>query len=512
MAEVNTYIDFISLLPPEILVIVLVYVPLKNVLLCLRVCSQWNIKITELDSYWREALKSLGVSRTIYDSITNQSKYLTHRDVVMKVYKTREYISRSQPIIKILSPSYPSNLYFQCNYSKYGVLVGTIYEQFVPLTTVVYSIKPNSGLLKRLASFQPLSQDTFHRIVWSHLYCEYLVLASASGIWRTYNLATGKNVLCWQGPTLYEPDLIVGCCEGCYMIVIGKMVSHWKPKETYWEIQIIHLGRGCGTAPTLTQVKLDVACPIQPLATEYGSRNVGIISHSRLCDSNGFCQSHWLLLQWADTVHIYEIDYISGISMRPYAIFSSGIDISTVQLLTLDKHCSTEFVISSDQTLLGYIFSGSLYIWSLCSGKLEAKVSVKLKKKVQIRLLSIGHLYTVIGYETVEGQLQVISTYTGKMVFGTHGFAGIQRQTLGTPPPYFTFLSMVDEEWLNKIDALPHPSLPVLLYWDKLRHCVAGISFYHDTLNSVDHVQSTPDSNTVSHIGFKERLKNILHF
>jgi hypothetical protein len=268
-------------------------------------------------------------------------------------------------------------------------------------------------------------------------------------------------------------------------VAVGELVTHREPKESYWNVQLMFIGRnGVGYVPKVTNIRLDLLSPIRPLPTECGWKRFGIISKSLACDSNGFCHIHWLILQWADSLYVYNIDSVHGIFPIPLVVLNSGIDIITVQLLTSDKHRSSPFVLSSDQSLLGYVFDGKLYSWNLNSTVLQAKVSIKQRIKVQTCLIAIGSMYSVIGYESLEGQLQVVSTHTGALIFGTHGFSGIGLDTLtfGTPPPHFTFLSLVDEEWLNKIDAKLHSSLPIVLYWDKIKHCVSGIVFQHAAL------------------------------
>ena len=104
----------------------------------------------------------------------------------------------------------------------------------------------------------------------------------------------------------------------------------------------------------------------------------------------------------------------------------------------------------------------------------------------------------------------LLSTYTGEVIFGVHGFSGLaEASTIGTPPPYFTFLGLTDEEWLNRVDILPNPCLPILLYWDKLKHCVLGIVFKHHNEES-QRIESEKANISSHQIGFMDKIKSFM--
>lgn len=503
-------VDFISELPPEITVNILIYLSLSDVISCLRVCLQWYVRIIDLDLYWKEALRSLGVLQDIIIS-QYRSHYPKYKDLALKIYQTRQYIQASSPQVKQVSQTFSINRYFQCNYTRYGVLVGTLYEDFIPLLTAVYRVQPSTGVLKRNHTFLPSSHDCPHRVVWSSLYCDYMLLATANGTWQGHNLVSNNTLFTWQGPTLYDPDLVMGCCRDCYLVGIGKVVVQRRSKEIYWEIQILRLGRGY-SIPTAVNIRLDIEVSIGPTASATSCcKNLGLISQSRDRDCAHFCSSHWLLLQWADSLYIHKVDS-SGAGaefLKPLLVLHCRINLS---IEPVDRYKCSSFILSSDQSLLSFIHSGRLGVWNLSNLKLVSNVLLKQRPdKVQINLLAIGHIYTIVGYESIQGVVQVLSTYTGEVIFGAHGFVDAVVSNIGTPPPYFIFLGLVDEEWLNRVDCLPHPTMPTLLYWDKMKHGVFGIVFRHREIertvvaNSTSQITITTDNQ----VGFMKRFKNV---
>ena len=57
--------DFLTLLPPEIAVMILSYLPLKGMITGMQVCRNWREIISGADPLWRNAAKGIGLSRAI---------------------------------------------------------------------------------------------------------------------------------------------------------------------------------------------------------------------------------------------------------------------------------------------------------------------------------------------------------------------------------------------------------------------------------------------------------------
>lgn len=493
LTPLEVRIDFIFLLPPELVLGILVHLPIADVLRCLRVSSVWHESITEATSFWKgPALKSLGVSD--YVVLQSGRHYKTCKDLAVRVHNNRRYIQLSSPEAKQMSKIY-LNHYFQCNYFKYGVLVGTMYEDFVPIFTSVSTMIPSTGLLKQTHSFLPALQESAHRVVWCSLYCDYILLASAIGKWRGFNLVTGEALLSWQGPTLYDPEQIFCCCQDCYLVGMGKMIVNrhqvnLEDKAMYWELQILRIGRG-HVRPTVSQVRLGITLPGNSIPgnsvlMQY-CKSIGMISKSKDKGSSHFCRSHWLVLQCGSSLCIHQVassNHQETVSTVPLVDLNHSIS----ETFLIDKHHSTPFVLPFDQSLLALATNGKVQVWTLNDFKCVSSFGLQsLQDGVQISILGIGHVYIVIGYGSIKGKVQILSTYTGEVIFSVHGFSGLgEASTIGIPPPYFTFLGLTDEEWLNKVDVLPNSHLPSVLYWDKMKHCVFGIILSHGDEKRMD--------------------------
>lgn len=507
--------DFIGELPPELVFSILVLLPLEDALACMLVCRAWYARIRGLGGYWRSAATSLGVAGHLRSLLS--TKYESYRELVLAAWNSRRYVISTEPQVKYLTASYPPDVYFQCNFARFGVLVGTIYSNFLPEATTVEMLRPGTCSLKKTHELDPVGNGAQNRIVWANLYCDYLLLVTASGRWRGFNLALSKIILNWQGPTLYDSSIMFSCCDQCYMVAIVRLVSQRRPKESYWDVHLVQIGKG-QIVPVHAHYRLDTPDLIPPLQAGYGCKKTALLSRSAKTDLDSFCSHHWLAIQWADTVFIYEVMLPLGLVSTPAKILNTGCSSAELAIcLSSEKQKNTEFVLSADSQLLGLVFHDRLHVWNLPTLSKEVTTrSIRCRKTGgKVCLIALGHLYSLVGFESLEGRLNVISTYTGQVIFTIHGFSGLGMvghniRGTGIPPPYFTFLGAVDEQWLNSIDNNPHPSMPILLFWDKTRHCVGGIVLQHPNSTSTDIVPiAAPTEKQPKQKGWRRIMKLI---
>ncbi len=473
--------DFFSFLPLELVVQVLEFVRIRDVLLCMRACKEWYEKIRHLRTYWKVALSRLGVSPALMHKNIGGDSNRDHYTLALNVWKVRQYIVSSTPEIVCVSYKRHHRTYFQCTYCRHGTLVATLYNDFIPSSTLVYKIQPGSKQLVKKNQFPPIIDTPLGRVCWSSVYIDYLLIATACGRWLGYDLSTNVKLLDWEGSELYDQDILICCCEYCYLVVTAKLVSDRKSMVSYWEVDVVSLGRGY-SAPMLSHFSIATAEYIPPSHINYGCRNLAIVSKIGSSAKESFCCSHLLLLQFANTVAVHEMKGCNQINECPVQVFccTTGKD-NAEEMFVSGKYHNTPFHLSADNSLCGFIFADMLSVWNLNSLSHESTVNVQRPhKNVQVCLLAVGHLYSLIGYESSDGQLKVVLTYSGKCIFSTHGFSGVfsdRHQSSGTPPPYFSFLGLVDEHWLSNVYSLPNPSMPIILYWEKRERSVFGIMF-----------------------------------
>lgn len=497
-------VDYIGLLPVEITLEILISLALNDVLSCMLVSRGWYARITTLGSYWRHALLTL-IPPSLCDVAYRSRPSADHRELVLRAWQSRECLRAARPVVQPLTLSVPPHVYFQCNHAHHTTIVSTLYCSFIPRIIVVYRLQPGTGKLVKKHLFKPISSEAQSRIVWAHHFCDYLLLVSASGHWRGFNLAFDRLVLDWQGPPVFDSDIVFGCCESCFMVVAGKLISSRYLRESYWEGHLFRLGRGMAT-PSFSDFHVYTSVYMNRSVVSGMQKKLVLLSRSsRSRDKEGFCERHWLFMQSIEGVYVYQVDLPSILlptsltTLNFHYSHSIGDEDVVVSMYdSVDTTKNTAFKISLDNGLLGCISSDKLHVWKLSDEGFakESVVSIPRRNRSSVRLLAIGHLYSILGYESVEGHFQVITTHRGDPVFSTYGFSGLGLEpssSNGTPPPYFTFLVITNEEWLNDGCGLPHPYFPFMLFWDKKRHAILGLSLKHNNGNyrKVTVIQST---------------------
>lgn len=496
-------VDFLSVLPLELVVNILLLVRIKDVLSCMSVCKGWYDTIRHLHPYWSNVLRRLGAPPSLLQDRDDSFR------LAVQVWMGRQYLSASIPEIGHISQFHQSH-YYQCNYCRHGTVVATLYNDFIPFTTIVSKVQLGSKKLIKKNQYPPIIQSSSSRICWASVYSDYILMATASGRWLGYSLTSDTKLLDWTGYELYDQDITICCCDNCFIVSLTKLSFQRKSQQltSYWNVKLLTLGRGQTTPRTITYT-VPLPIHIAPSLTNYGCKSTAIIPFSRGSNSDSFCSCHLLLLQWANCVSVYRIN--ESMVVTPVTVFYSDVVELTKELLQSTRHRNSSLAVSFDNTLTGFVFCDKLYSWNLEDGfsPHTPPLGVTLQRSKNrddghLHLLALGRIYTLIGYDSTEGLLQVVTTYTGDCVFSTHGFSGIFHTDTsprnGAPPPYFIFLGVVDEHWLNDVNARAHPHMPAILYWEKKEHGVFGIMLkQRHTLNSSISDSSTTSTNAEGH-------------
>ena len=284
------------------------------------------------------------------------------------------------------------------------------------------------------------------------------------------------------------------------MVGMGKLVSSRSPKESYWDIHLFRLGRGLAK-PCFLDFRVYTSVYLNQSVMASMPKKLFLLSRTSQADEEGFCESHWLFLQSVEAIYVYQVKLPSTLMPTPLAKldFHPHLSVEDAAMVLCDAVRNAAFTLSLDTTLLGCIISDELHIWRISSDNLvkESTVSIPRRNESSVCLLAVGHVYSILGYESAKGHFQVITTYRGDMVFSVYGFSGLGLEslsTVGTPPPYFTFLTITNEEWLSEVSSLPHPHFPFLLFWDKRRHSILGMGLNHGNVDGSSNQTITSQS------------------
>lgn len=481
-------VDYFTALPPELVLHVIFNLKLKDFLPCMAVSRAWHRVLSRMEPYWKRAcVFQLGLSNEMVAQLL--ASHSSHRQVLFAILKHRHSICDFPLTHRQQSSRYPYNMHYVCQYARGRHLVGTVYKDFKPHKILIQRIEGDA--LETLLTVDPMYPHMAeNRIIWAYLYSRFLFCVAASGIWSVHDVTRHGDLLVqWRAESMYDPEVRVACCQECGMVCTGKLMtsSHLEP---FWEFRIVEISREPLNSnstkktklplPKITRFRLRVDNKeITPRRIGLGKKKIALLSQSMGINEHNFCSSHLLLAQWTNEILGYVVYYrkdgnqsklhISPTVVRRYII---PCDRSNYDRVIMKNHgLNSEFVLSEDNILIGTIFHSCLATWEVISSNQLSFVEISLKsyQYEEIKLISLGHIYSIIGLE-FDGSILVVANRTGEQLLKHSGFAENCRHMY---PPYIIFFSSVEEKWSSDI---AQPCRTMVVYWNKSKSAVEGVN------------------------------------
>lgn len=505
MAGGECGLDFFDVLPPEVVLAIALNLDLDVIACCLLVSKRWYTLLSGLEPYWRQACSTFGLSETVLQSFI--ARYKSTKSILFAARRHRQFIVDSPHTCTTLTEGYPYNVHYVCHYAKDNTIVGTIYKDFRPCEIVLKAVKHES-ITRMLTIVPKFSQLAQNRTCWARLLSNVLLHVTASGIWSIHDLSrNGTLTMQWRGEPIYDSDVRFAVCESCFSICTSKLVNcHNQP--AYWDIHVIMPGkdniRNAGKVlpsseqkrrPSVIKFKLEAG--IQDLTIKKTStckKSVLLFPSSTQTNSKGSCTKHSLLLQCADEVFTYKLvgtsdetnDKKQTLSYCPESNYTFLSDLCTLDSLPASRNVglSTEMILSPNNELIGIVYQSQLVVWERRTSRLVSHVHITLDSYIheQIHLISLGHMYSLIGLE-FSSSLLVVVTQTGQII---REFTDFAEKHSSLVPPYIEFLGVVQDSWLSDIARPPSTSLPTVVYWNKTNRAIEGISFGKKGVDTVE--------------------------
>ena len=469
-------VDFVSQLPPEVVLDIVSNLGVEDVVRCLLVSKRWHDTLCGLEPYWRRACLEYGLPEHVVRKL--KLRYPTSRALLFAARQHRQSICATPPQCFTLSEAYPYNAHYACQYTRGGIIVGTVYRDFRPKEIVVERVRHRS--MSKVRTLHPQFESTAeNRIIWGYLVKEFLLFVTASGIWSAYDIGTNSHLFHWRSEAMYDSDIRIGCCAKCLLVCTAKLVS-FRNEESYWDLRILKVGRDATRTPRLTKLKVFTGNrEITLRRASCGMKKVWLLSGSKHVDCDGFCRAHTLLIQWAHTIVAHNLTSKAKtwiLSQRPHSLFTIPCRREHAELAIVRNYgLNTEFSLSTDSKLIGVIFQSHLHVWDISTSEKLSSVEIVLERYSyeQMKLIALGHVYSIVGLE-FKNTVLVVATQTGKVVLKYTEFAQRHGRMV---PPYIEFLSAVSEDWLTDITCPCSSATPALVYWNKTNRCIEGVAF-----------------------------------
>ena len=496
----SSSVDFVSRLPPEVVLYIIRNLEADEAVNCLRVCRRWYSIISGLEPFWRQACLRFGLSEKLIGRLL--PRYVSAKELFMAAKRHRSLLCDTPSHLKTLTDGFPYNIHCVYPYVGGEDMVSVLYRDFRPREIRVEKLLQSSVQLTHLITLNAHSTAE-RRIVWSYLFDDYLYCAAASGVWSVYciSLSSSLPLLEWKSEHLHDPDQRIGCCPTCHMVCVCKPVYSRSESPHYWDVRIIsvdeeaqvasrfvELSRGAGAKCQNTNLNImkfrlvATSGEVTARQSTFAEKKVDLLSCTSERDARGRCRSHKLLLQWANVISSHHID-INGrqtlTSSSPECKYIVPCDPTHLELAIVRNHrLNSEFQFSADRKILGAIFQSHLIVWNVdtVAEVSVAEIVLDSYSHERMKLMAVGHVYSVVVLETSNVVL-VVANSTGEVVLKCADFA-VKHYSMMSP--FIDFLTVVRTDWLSDITRPCTRERPAVVFWNKTNRSVEGLYFGKD--------------------------------
>ena len=440
--------DFLSLLPPELVLKILGYVDPVGLCRCLLVSKNWNKVITDCEPLWRYHCQLMGVSFLV--EAAELHKYSSYRAFALAVMRVRKVIQRGE-LSYFRYPDRtgkPPNVTLTCcpsgratsgYFIGHEVHAGANFGNYVLSTRFVNEVQD----LVELASV-PVSN--LFVIMWFNSSPRYVLVHGSDGTWIRTDISremhnTRTNI--WQGHVYggayYE---LSSCPECCLIGIVSKMPRNLK----MWDFTLNRLVIGC-TEPW----KLQGSFSFLPIDRDqshvfFQIHKLAMLPSSSCCskDRNGFCTSHTLLFQFAACICMFSVKVESSSSGLQTIVIENIVNFCPFNdhaYYTTPSILGHTFSLSADNRLAAYYVERDFCVWDLHTREVYGWKKKRGHFLITADCIAVGYVFSIV-YSREVRTIRVTSTVTGEFLF-LH-----QMYDTGDNPLY----APINQRWLNSID------------------------------------------------------------
>ena len=445
--------DFIAYLHTPLTARILSFLPLADVLKCLRVSKTWRQTVQECEPFWLDVCSSVGVTSNIlqkkrYGNLMSYTlRAWRHADRVHRMFSSNGYVLtvESKHLIhseaaRAYSGGRAQRRQYETSYAGSGNVLclgkGVGADALLLHVTLPGTTMYTERGLRVCSGWQ---------VTWSFVSknSKYITFSTSDARWgrleKGSSEAEYKSLCFWNDttPVSIGEARIAGCARCSLIVEVDKTAV----AENVWSYRAIELDP---TKRVVTQTH-SVVSPIIPIRTEnyVHLESIALLPHpsSKTGASRGKCHEHHLLLQLGTAIAVLRLppnhtdpEHIS--LLCPYN------DTSTVTSVLQIGH---KFSVSSDFSLLSLCTTNTLHVWSLIQMDLVSTVTVPVRygSPFKWRCLAVGHLFSLLHNDT---KAIIVCTHAGHVIQEFCPPANTFSQQ-----DMYCLTSPAEENWLNTI-------------------------------------------------------------
>ena len=287
--------------------------------------------------------------------------------------------------------------------------------------------------------------------------------------WYKITLPMRESAIELSGPTWKTPDIASehhptipyssSCCTSCSAVALVKNKLSMRPP---WEfgVDFLHLSRDQQvkehTVPILNYDQMRLSSDVHASVVFQA-----FFFCKGSASESDTCRSHKLVL-WRTNDHVITVHTYSdkgGVSREPDATFSPAPQGKTLELSTAWGH--TKMKLSSDFRLLGFLIARQFHLWNLETNKKLSTIDLEGIPGLRTRMMALRHVYSLFGTLHKGGEMVLVATRTGEVVWRCQSFLGEgERLREGPMEP----CGVAHEEWMSDVQRSPPMDTPFLLF------------------------------------------------
>ena len=456
--------DFLTLLPPEIAVMILSYLPVKGLITGMQVCKSWREVISGAAPLWRKAVNEIGLSNAIVK--THLPECGSYMELIFRALRHKKCISSyitERRMEKLASETLFSSAGCYITFEDYSSSTSTLKQMYNDGSLVtLHTFNCPSNLRVVFGPFAPINNRDFvfwgnHRTGWigwcstdppSSLHpppCK-VPRTDAEDVSDLAGIVTDSGLQIWSTNDVehcYFEN--TSACPNCGLIALFCLHASSRGLSS---VLFRKLTPGVLTVNEIGKCTVQLPKQLTPDPNNIDCFNM--ILFPKDCDQ-GLCGCHYLLVD-------YEPEHLSSLHLVPAEI-SCVSELPTITLpeelanwtgnLFVDLHFST------DGSVVAFLDRGlneeQYCVWEPGSGRV---VSVCLPPNLRCPTwVATGKLYSILGGVSESKKVfAVIGTYTGEiLLYDVYDYSMF--------PP-------VDQSWLSTFDVPEH--LPIAIEFQTL--------------------------------------------
>ncbi len=422
-------VDFLSELPPELVLHIINHLKVPDVLKCLRVCKRWHHKLClgEMAKFWRRACEYSGLPvEYIKKQLINSKK--DPNELYRNIIHHKSIVASQKPEVGPITGTYPFDATHKCEYAGNGYFIRIIESKSEDDEIAFGEFCSEKRSIVMLDSHR--ARGKCGEVIWTHHMAGNVMFQTGKGRWFRYNIADQRLIELTFGKHDKGRHYTIGYCQHCLFLVF---VSTENSMHSYhWILYFLNFSDGRDDKP----LELRHKTPIPPGTTQYiPSPAKGHLLPLKPGDCS---QGHQLIAQGGNGACVYNVTHSNEegiqISPKPVGKLDPFFDINIAVMVV---NTTSEMTLSADEKIIGlitcivYPFKSGLCLHLFDTRTFERISSVKLDWKKGFDdgyVLAVNRLYAALAVSHDDGCIKLMHAHTGECLLN---ITGLQH---GPPP------------------------------------------------------------------------------